>query len=292
MTVAFPLAKIPRRPASAVAGHHAFWHQTKRSMVTAACQRLTDASSLRSSRGAISAVLRVWHGEHFASGAASWAWAIVAIGDCTGQGRSSLLPVSTPRGRTTGPETSLLLTVPQVAVVFQATAQTIRDWIDHGSLPAVRVGRAFRVRREDVDADRAVPQRHRARPPPHHRHIRASRHQHQPHTHHQQPAQTRCPPYGVSAFCVSCATRPGELVGRAGRVGVRSRRDQRNCRMFLPWSQPGSNRRPPACKAGALPAELWPRAKDRNGVGRTVRGLTRHRRRASMAVCRRRRLRR
>ncbi len=24
------------------------------------------------------------------------------------------------------------------------------------------------------------------------------------------------------------------------------------------WSQPGSNRRPPACKAGALPAELWP----------------------------------
>ena len=33
---------------------------------------------------------------------------------------------------------------------------------------------------------------------------------------------------------------------------------------FLPtepenwWSQSGSNRRPPACKAGALPAELWP----------------------------------
>ena len=24
------------------------------------------------------------------------------------------------------------------------------------------------------------------------------------------------------------------------------------------WSQPESNRRPPACKAGALPAELWP----------------------------------
>ncbi len=24
------------------------------------------------------------------------------------------------------------------------------------------------------------------------------------------------------------------------------------------WSQSGSNRRPPACKAGALPAELWP----------------------------------
>ena len=25
------------------------------------------------------------------------------------------------------------------------------------------------------------------------------------------------------------------------------------------WSQSGSNRRHPACKAGALPAELWPR---------------------------------
>ena len=27
---------------------------------------------------------------------------------------------------------------------------------------------------------------------------------------------------------------------------------------FYWWSQAGSNRRPPACKAGALPAELWP----------------------------------
>jgi excisionase family DNA binding protein len=45
-----------------------------------------------------------------------------------------------------------LLTVPQVAEQFQVTAQTIRNWIDQGVLPAVRVGRAFRVRREDVDA--------------------------------------------------------------------------------------------------------------------------------------------
>ena len=29
------------------------------------------------------------------------------------------------------------------------------------------------------------------------------------------------------------------------------------------WSQTGSNRRPPACKAGALPAELWPRCQVR-----------------------------
>ena len=32
------------------------------------------------------------------------------------------------------------------------------------------------------------------------------------------------------------------------------------CRIIPPvwWSQTGSNRRPPACKAGALPTELWP----------------------------------
>src|SRR5262249_48660203 len=29
------------------------------------------------------------------------------------------------------------------------------------------------------------------------------------------------------------------------------------------WSQTGSNRRPPACKAGALPTELWPRLRCR-----------------------------
>jgi excisionase family DNA binding protein len=45
-----------------------------------------------------------------------------------------------------------LLTVPQVAEQFQVTAQTIRNWIDGGALPAARVGRAFRMRSEDVDA--------------------------------------------------------------------------------------------------------------------------------------------
>jgi excisionase family DNA binding protein len=50
-----------------------------------------------------------------------------------------------------------LLTVPQVAEEFQVTSQTIRNWIDAGTLPAIRVGRAFRLRRADVDAllDRA-----------------------------------------------------------------------------------------------------------------------------------------
>jgi hypothetical protein len=31
------------------------------------------------------------------------------------------------------------------------------------------------------------------------------------------------------------------------------------------WSQTGSNRRPPACKAGALPTELWPRQRTEDG---------------------------
>lgn len=47
---------------------------------------------------------------------------------------------------------SQLLTVPQVAAELQVTPQTIRNWIDHGTLPAVRIGRAFRVKRPDVDA--------------------------------------------------------------------------------------------------------------------------------------------
>jgi excisionase family DNA binding protein len=44
-----------------------------------------------------------------------------------------------------------LLTVPEVAAEFQVTAQTIRNWIDQGILPAVRVGRGYRMRRADVD---------------------------------------------------------------------------------------------------------------------------------------------
>src|SRR6187551_3832563 len=35
------------------------------------------------------------------------------------------------------------------------------------------------------------------------------------------------------------------------------------------WSQTGSNRRPPACKAGALPTELWPRS----GISRQISGI-------------------
>src|SRR5882672_7796940 len=43
------------------------------------------------------------------------------------------------------------------------------------------------------------------------------------------------------------------------------------------WSQAGSNRRPPACHAGALPAELWPQFAGkiiaRDNSGRTISSL-------------------
>jgi excisionase family DNA binding protein len=51
-----------------------------------------------------------------------------------------------------------LLTVTQVAEEFQVTTQTIRNWIDGGALPAAKIGRAFRVKREDVDAMLALAQ--------------------------------------------------------------------------------------------------------------------------------------
>src|ERR1700759_5700502 len=41
-------------------------------------------------------------------------------------------------------------------------------------------------------------------------------------------------------------------------------RDQRQSTIW--WSQTGSNRRPHACKARALPAELWPRNQKTNAL--------------------------
>src|SRR5690348_12944412 len=43
---------------------------------------------------------------------------------------------------------------------------------------------------------------------------------------------------------------------------------------FVWWSQTGSNRRPLACHASALPAELWPHA--RRGKVRTPRCYVKH----------------
>ena len=56
------------------------------------------------------------------------------------------------------------LTVAEVAEMLKLNQQTVRNWIDQGSLPALRVGRRVRIKRSDFDrileqgySGRAVP---------------------------------------------------------------------------------------------------------------------------------------
>jgi excisionase family DNA binding protein len=44
------------------------------------------------------------------------------------------------------------LTVAEVAGVLKLNQQTVRNWIDRGELPALRVGRRVRILRTDFDA--------------------------------------------------------------------------------------------------------------------------------------------
>jgi excisionase family DNA binding protein len=43
------------------------------------------------------------------------------------------------------------LTVADVASLLKLNQQTVRNWIDQGSLPAVRIGRRVRIKRSDLD---------------------------------------------------------------------------------------------------------------------------------------------
>ena len=43
------------------------------------------------------------------------------------------------------------LTVAEVAQMLRLNQQTVRNWIDQGSLPALRVGRRVRIKRSDLD---------------------------------------------------------------------------------------------------------------------------------------------
>jgi excisionase family DNA binding protein len=43
------------------------------------------------------------------------------------------------------------LTVADVAEMLKLNPQTVRNWIDQGSLPALRVGRRVRIKRSDLE---------------------------------------------------------------------------------------------------------------------------------------------
>ncbi len=66
------------------------------------------------------------------------------------------------------------------------------------------------------------------------------------------------------SFTDAIGTRPS--ASRVGGAASRRRRASSAMRDQKWWSQTGSNRRHPACKAGALPAELWPRTRRDGGA--------------------------
>jgi hypothetical protein len=69
----------------------------------------------------------------------------------------------------------------------------------------------------------------------------------------RRPKQTRMADTGVGV-------KTAETTGHHAPEAVQADQHCADHRIATPiwWSQTGSNRRPPACKAGALPTELWP----------------------------------
>ncbi len=65
---------------------------------------------------------------------------------------------------TSGEHEDSFLTVAEVAGLLKLNQQTVRNWIDAGSLPAIRVGRRVRIRRADLD--RILENGYRGTPPP------------------------------------------------------------------------------------------------------------------------------
>jgi excisionase family DNA binding protein len=65
---------------------------------------------------------------------------------------------------------SEFLTVAEVAQTLKLNQQTVRNWIDQGSLPALRIGRRVRIRRSDferlIEAGATRPESTRAQPGP------------------------------------------------------------------------------------------------------------------------------
>ena len=58
------------------------------------------------------------------------------------------------------------LTVAEVAETLKLNQQTVRNWIDQGSLPALRVGRRVRIKRSDFERILDESYSGRARRPP------------------------------------------------------------------------------------------------------------------------------
>jgi excisionase family DNA binding protein len=62
------------------------------------------------------------------------------------------------------------LTVAEVAETLKLNQQTVRNWIDQGSLPALRIGRRVRIRRSDferlIEAGETRPGARRPQPGP------------------------------------------------------------------------------------------------------------------------------
>lgn len=56
-----------------------------------------------------------------------------------------------------GPAGEELLTVAEIAERLRLNQQTIRNWIERGALPAIRIGRRVRVKRIDFEALLARP---------------------------------------------------------------------------------------------------------------------------------------
>jgi excisionase family DNA binding protein len=55
------------------------------------------------------------------------------------------------------------LTVAEVAALLKLNQQTVRNWIDAGSLPAIRVGRRVRIKQSDLN--RIIESGYRGTPP-------------------------------------------------------------------------------------------------------------------------------
>lgn len=55
------------------------------------------------------------------------------------------------------------LTVAEVAEILRLNQQTVRNWIDAGTLPAIRVGRRVRIKRSDLN--RILESGYRGTPP-------------------------------------------------------------------------------------------------------------------------------